>query len=183
MIELKHQTKNDELYIIAYVSDVPQTLETEIQETYNEKRVINEWYALTEENIKTIISTYHMICDMTLHKIPLMGNGNGNENISTVSSNGNKRVFVPPTYEEVLEYAKSKGQEDFAQRFFDYFNDGDWVDSQGNKVRNWKQKFLTWCAREEKKPETAKKTKERYGNFDIEDAFKRALERSYSSMD
>lgn len=189
LIELKHQTKNDELYIIAYVSDVPQTLESEIHELYRDKRVVNEWYALTDKDITTIISTYHMICDMTLHKIPLMGNGNGNENrnenIGIVSSKGNKRVskgnkrvFVPPTYEEVLEYAKTKGHEDLAHRFFEYYNDGDWVDSQGNNVRNWKQKFLTWCAGEEKKPVATKPAKEkiRYGNFDPEEAWKRSLE-------
>lgn len=55
-----------------------------------------------------------------------------------------KKGFVPPTFEEVLEYAKSRGREDLAQKFFDYFEAGDWIDSKGNKVRNWKQKFITW---------------------------------------
>lgn len=55
-----------------------------------------------------------------------------------------KKEFVPPTFEEVLEYAKSRGREDLAQKFFDYFEAGDWIDSKGNKVRNWKQKFITW---------------------------------------
>lgn len=66
--------------------------------------------------------------------------------------NGKKRkVFVPPTYEEVLEYAKEKGREDLAKEFFEYFTVGEWVDSKGNKVKNWKQKFITWCSRNEKK--------------------------------
>lgn len=55
-----------------------------------------------------------------------------------------RKEFVPPTYEEVLEYAKSRGREDLARKFFDYFDTGDWIDSKGNKVRNWKQKFITW---------------------------------------
>ena len=55
-----------------------------------------------------------------------------------------KKEFVPPTYEQVLEYAKSRNREDLARKFFDYFDAGDWVDSKGNKVRNWKQKFITW---------------------------------------
>ena len=62
-----------------------------------------------------------------------------------------RKVFVPPTYEEVLEYAKEKGREDLAKEFFEYFTVGDWVDSKGNKVKNWKQKFITWCSRNEKK--------------------------------
>lgn len=63
----------------------------------------------------------------------------------------NAKAFVPPTYEEVLDYAKEKGREDIALEFFEYFNVGNWIDSKGNKVKNWKQKFITWCSRNEKK--------------------------------
>lgn len=31
-----------------------------------------------------------------------------------------------------------------AQKFFDYYSAGNWVDGKGDPVRNWKQKFLTW---------------------------------------
>lgn len=62
-----------------------------------------------------------------------------------------KREFIPPTFEEVLAYAKEKDREDIARAFFDYFDIGEWVDSKGTKVRNWKQKFLTWCGNNEKK--------------------------------
>ena len=55
-----------------------------------------------------------------------------------------RKEFVPPTYEEVVEYARSRGREDLARKFFDYFDTGEWIDSKGNKVRNWKQKFITW---------------------------------------
>ena len=61
-----------------------------------------------------------------------------------------RKEFVPPTYEEVVEYAKSRGREDLARKFFDYFDTGDWYDSKGNKVRNWKQKFITWESNNEK---------------------------------
>jgi hypothetical protein len=44
----------------------------------------------------------------------------------------------------VVEYAKSRNREDLARKFFDYFDTGEWIDSKGNKVRNWKQKFITW---------------------------------------
>jgi hypothetical protein len=89
---------------------------------------------------------------------------------------------VPPTYEEVLEYAKEKGREDIAKEFFDYFTVGEWVDSKGNKVKNWKQKFLTWCSRNEQK-QTRKVEKPRYGDFDVNEAFAKALERSYSDFE
>lgn len=68
------------------------------------------------------------------------------------SKSGRKRkVFVPPTYEEVLEYAKERGREDLAKQFYDYFSVGEWIDSKGTKVNSWKQKFITWCSRNEVK--------------------------------
>ena len=30
------------------------------------------------------------------------------------------------------------------EKFYNYFTEGNWVDSKGNKVKNWKQKLLTW---------------------------------------
>ena len=102
-----------------------------------------------------------------------------------VCKKGKKRkVFVPPTLEEVIKYAKERGYEHLANRFFDYFNEGEWVDSRGNKVRNWKQKFISWCEREPQQSTAPKKEeKPRYGNFDPDDAFKRAMERSYSEIE
>ena len=100
----------------------------------------------------------------------------GKDSIEEDKKGKKHTVFVPPTYEEVLEYAKEKGREDIAKEFFDYFTVGEWVDSKGNKVKNWKQKFITWCSRNEikieKKPEKA-----RYGNFDVNDAFAMAIKR------
>lgn len=49
-----------------------------------------------------------------------------------------------PTKEEIVEYARSRGRIDLADQFYDYFETGNWIDSKGNKVRNWKQKFITW---------------------------------------
>ena len=49
-----------------------------------------------------------------------------------------------PTIEEVKEYATTRDRLDIADRFFDYFNATNWVDSKGNEVKNWKAKFVTW---------------------------------------
>ena len=77
-----------------------------------------------------------------------------------------RKEFIAPTKEEVFEYAKEKGREDLAQGFYDYFTVGNWVDSKGNKVLNWKQKFLTWCSKNAQtpapKPEISEK---RYGKY------------------
>lgn len=55
-----------------------------------------------------------------------------------------KSEFIAPTLAEVIEYANERKRPDIAQKFFDYFVAGNWVDAKGDKVRNWKQKFITW---------------------------------------
>lgn len=67
-------------------------------------------------------------------------------NISSLKSNKSKKKKDNeyPTLEEVIEYAKERNREDLAQKFYDYFSTGNWIDSKGNKVKNWKQKFITW---------------------------------------
>ena len=55
------------------------------------------------------------------------------------------KPFPPPTLEEVKAYVKEKGLPIDPQYFFDYFTEGDWHDSKGNPVKNWKQKALTWA--------------------------------------
>lgn len=103
------------------------------------------------------------------------------ENSADENKRGKKhKAFVPPTFEEVLKYAKEKGREDLAKEFFDYFTVGDWIDSQGTKVKNWKQKFLTWVSRNPVKKVTANKAEPpKYSNTSADDALARAFERSY----
>ena len=55
-----------------------------------------------------------------------------------------RKPFIPPTLEEVEAYCKSRKNNVDAKRFWDYFDAADWVDGKGNKVRNWKQKVITW---------------------------------------
>lgn len=54
-----------------------------------------------------------------------------------------KQVKIP-TYDEVLEYAKQRGREDLAQKFYDYYTAMEWTDKDGKKVLRWKGKFITW---------------------------------------
>ncbi len=69
------------------------------------------------------------------------------------SSKSNKertKVFVHPSLEEVKAYAKEANLDVDCDRFYTYFttpNDAGqtWIDSKGNKVKNWQQKLLTWA--------------------------------------
>ena len=80
-----------------------------------------------------------------------LGNGNGNRKESSSISEKKRKKFIPPTLEDVSAYAKERGAQNLAQKFFDYFSAGNWVDGKGDPVRNWKQKFLTWESREKER--------------------------------
>ena len=55
-----------------------------------------------------------------------------------------KNRFIPPTLDEVIAYCQSRGNVVDAKRIYDYYTASDWVDGKGDKVRNWKQKCITW---------------------------------------
>lgn len=55
-----------------------------------------------------------------------------------------EKKFIPPTFEEIEKYVSEKKLKVNAKGFFDYFTVGNWIDSKGNPVKNWKQKLLTW---------------------------------------
>ena len=63
-----------------------------------------------------------------------------NENIINT-----KERFKKPTLEEIKDYCLNvrHNKVDY-QYFYDYFTEGNWIDSKGNKVKNWKQKIITW---------------------------------------
>lgn len=64
--------------------------------------------------------------------------------IALCSVKRKKKTFVPPTLDEVLEYASTrKGLVD-AHYFYEYYNNTAWKDKGGQPVLNWKGRFLTW---------------------------------------
>ena len=61
--------------------------------------------------------------------------------------------FIPPTLDEVREYAEQRNSGVDPVKFWEYFNAGEWKDAKGQPVRNWKQKFLTWEKFDTPKPQ------------------------------
>ena len=57
---------------------------------------------------------------------------------------GKDNIKRNPTLEEIQNYRSEKQLKVDAKQFYDYFEVGNWIDSKGNKVKNWKQKLLTW---------------------------------------
>lgn len=63
-----------------------------------------------------------------------------------------KTVFIPPIEIDVIDYFKEKGySEETAKKAFSYYNEGNWSDSRGNKIKNWKQKMISVWFKEENK--------------------------------
>ena len=75
---------------------------------------------------------------------------NENDNINNIKEKNSKKKFTPPTFEEVEAYAKERGREDLAKKFFDWYEAGEWKDGKGNQVKGWKQKFQYWESKNEK---------------------------------
>lgn len=68
----------------------------------------------------------------------------GKDSLGKDSIGKNKRAFVPPTLEEVEEYAKQRNSNVNPKQFYEYFTETNWTDTNGKKVRSWKGKFITW---------------------------------------
>lgn len=71
-----------------------------------------------------------------------------NEAADVIESIGTKKRkpkrIEPPTLEEVMDYVRQRGCDVDPKKFYDYFSEGGWIDSEGKPVRNWKQKIITW---------------------------------------
>lgn len=55
-----------------------------------------------------------------------------------------RKKFIPPTEQQVIDYFKEKGYSvESAKRAFEYYKEGDWKDSSDKPVKNWKQKMIS----------------------------------------
>ena len=98
-----------------------------------------------------------------------------NNNSYIYSSNSrvkNKKKFIPPTIEEVREYAKSRNSNVDIQKFYDYYSVAKWHDKDGKPVKNWKQRLITWESNNRYKPNKKPEIDE---TFDINSINDRAM--------
>lgn len=80
-----------------------------------------------------------------------------NNNTKT-NNKKDKSKFIPPTLEEVKAYIAVRDLKVDSNSFYEYFTEGNWTDSKGNKVKNWKQKLLTWSNYDKTPPKNKGKT-------------------------
>lgn len=65
-----------------------------------------------------------------------------NKNVKNIRKKEYKNK--PPVLSEVISYFTDKGfSAELAKQFFEYYSAGEWHDSKGNPVKNWKQKAIS----------------------------------------
>lgn len=97
-----------------------------------------------KDGSKEILGRYLKIFEGGSQKI-LTDNNTSINNKENINININtKERFKKPTLEEIEAYCRERHSSVDPKVFFDYFETGGWVDSKGNKVKNWKQKIITW---------------------------------------
>ena len=82
----------------------------------------------------------------TLYKRKPKTKTNRKDNTDVLSKKSSQ--FIPPTLEEIKAYCRERNNSVDPQVFFDYFDTSGWIDGNGNPVRNWKQKMITWEGRQ-----------------------------------
>ena len=86
-----------------------------------------------------------------------IGKDSINNNIKEVSKDtSEKKIFTPPSVEEVQEYIKSVGSKVDAEAFVAFYESKGWMIGK-NKMKSWKSAIVTWEKRNGLKRETPKK--------------------------
>ncbi len=70
-----------------------------------------------------------------------------NKNVKNANNEKKVKKFIPPILQDVVDYAKSRNSSLDPKVFFEFFDVAGWADSRGTKVKNWKQKFISWESR------------------------------------
>ena len=111
-----------------------------------DKRYIQICYDPINENVNTPINK-----NVKENNTSLNNTFNNTNEYIDMSDKPTRKKFIPPTIEEVKAYCKERKNDVDAQKFYDYYSSSDWYDKNGDKVRSWKQKVITWEGRQEQK--------------------------------
>ena len=55
-----------------------------------------------------------------------------------------KPTVKAPTLKEVEDFVKERNSDVNPKKFYDYYNEMEWMDAKGNPVNNWKAKLISW---------------------------------------
>lgn len=73
-----------------------------------------------------------------------------------------------PTLNEIINYGKTLDvDEEFSERFFNYYESIGWVNASGVTIKNWKLVFKNWLAKEENEDDTENIVKVKEGLYKL----------------
>lgn len=116
---------------------------------YNKESNTDSNTVITEEN-----TCYNSVTDSVITDEKLCYNTDSNSVTATdhtnqpiltnqpVKEKNNKKKFVPPTVQEIVDFCNQRRNGVDAQKVHDYYSSADWHDSKGEPIRNWKQKII-----------------------------------------
>ena len=93
-------------------------------------------------------------------------------------------IKAAPTREQVRNFFKNQGFRSNPDEFFNFYESNGWKVGQ-NPMENWHASAENWELRQNRERIPAKVVEEpkRYGDFDVNEAFQRALKRSYEEFE
>lgn len=121
--------------------DSRRVTETEYIDELNMLKLINQKYEIIQE----VDSAKQMLSQYSIEENSIEYNK---------KEIYKERNFKKPTLEEIQEYIKEKNMNVNPETFYNYFTESNWKDSKGNKVKNWKQKLITWNSYNKKEIDT-----------------------------
>lgn len=102
-------------------------------------------YSSLNETVKNILTTYN---ENEIHNDN--DNDNDNEKSYHDTCDDTSKRFKKPTLDEIQNYCESRKNDVDAKKFYDYYEANEWKDKNGKKIKNWKQKVITWEGRKKK---------------------------------
>lgn len=121
-----------------------------LTENFNKKSFDKTlWYSIDYEKLDEVVCTIDsikMIPREYQNDTTNTNNKYNKENINNINIINTKERFTPPTLIEVKNYISENNLNVDGETFYSYFTEGNWKDSRGNKVKNWKQKLRTWSS-------------------------------------
>lgn len=132
--------------IILYVVDNKPFLQLKTWEEHQRIRAKRSKYPQPSEN-----TCCHLSADdskLQTNASVIQSNPIQSESNTNMEGKQNRKRFIPPTLEEVKAYVDENGYAVDAEYFYKFYSEGNWIDSKGNPVKNWKQKLITWAKKD-----------------------------------
>ena len=143
--EINNKIPGKTILILVKETDYGYKLENELHRLFKDKKIKDEWFNLSNDDIEKLKNDYgfsvyrQALTDMKEQEQEQEQEKNKKRRRKELCSDN------PPNLNDIIEYIRDKKINNVDPNYFyEYFTSGNWIDSKGNNVYNWKQKILTW---------------------------------------